>query len=134
MLITRETDYALRILRALSSGQLRSIPQICQEEQIPKQFAYKILKKLSTSGFVQVTRGTTGGCKLIIEPKDVSLFQVLCATGEEHLINACTDCTFECDRRREMKDDCSIHGKLCEIQTRLDSLLKEYTLADLLTK
>ena len=83
---------------------------------------------------MQVTRGTTGGCKLIIEPAEVSLFQVLCATGEEHLVNACTDCEYECDRRKEMEDGCSIHCKLCEIQTRLDSLLKEYTLADLLTK
>ena len=90
MLITRETDYALRILRALSNGQLRSIPQICAEEHIPKQFAYKILKKLSTGGFVEVTRGTTGGCRLVVEPKDVTLYKIMTATGE--VLNVDGDC------------------------------------------
>ena len=134
MLITRETDYALRILRALSQGQLRSIPQICAEEHIPKQFAYKILKKLSVGGFVEVTRGTTGGCRLVVEPKEISLFQIMTATGEEHLINACTDCGYECERRKEMEDGCTIHCRLKEMQGRLDTILQEYTLADLLCK
>jgi len=132
LLITRETDYALRILRALSGGQLRSIPQICDEEKIPKQFAYKILKKLSIGGFVQVTRGTTGGCRLIADPSELSLYQIMCATGEEHLINACTNCGYECERRKEMDGDCTIHCHLKEMQSRLDEILQECTLADLL--
>ncbi len=132
MLITRETDYALRILRALSGGQLRSIPQICEEEQIPKQFAYKILKKLATAGFVEVTRGTTGGCRLVADPQNISLYQIMCATGEEHLVNACTDSSFGCERRAAMQGGCTIHCRLCEMQQRLDALLQECTLASLL--
>ena len=46
MLISRETDYALRILRALSDGKKRSIEEICSLEATPKQFAYRIIKKL----------------------------------------------------------------------------------------
>ncbi len=134
MLITRETDYALRILRALSHGQLRSIPQICAEEHIPKQFAYKILKKLFNAGFVEVSRGTTGGCRLVIDPAQVTLYQILCATGEEHLINACTNCGYECERRSELEGDCTIHCHLQEMQARLDGILQEYTLADLLCR
>lgn len=134
MLITRETDYALRILRALSNGQLRSIPQICAEEHIPKQFAYKILKKLSGGGFVEVTRGTTGGCRLVAQPEEITLYQIMTATGEEHLINACTDCGYECERRKEMEGGCTIHCRLKEMQSRLDTILQEYTLADLLCK
>lgn len=44
MLISRETDYALRILRALSDGKKRSIEEICSLEATPKQFAYRIIK------------------------------------------------------------------------------------------
>lgn len=133
MLITRETDYALRILRALSQGTMRSIPQICAEEQIPKQFAYKILKKLATAQFVEVTRGTSGGCRLVADPKSLTLFQIMCATGEEHLVNACTDPAFICERRRAM-EDCTVHCRLCQLQARLDAMLEEYTLDDLLCK
>ena len=134
MLITREIDYALRLLRALSGGQLRSIPQICQEEQIPKQFAYKILKKLSNAKLVQVTRGTSGGCRLSADLAQLTLFDVISAAGEDRLVNACTDCSFQCERREQLAGGCSIHRSLSEIQLRLDGLLKEYTLATLLNK
>ena len=46
MVITRETDYALRILRALLDGELHTVGEIAQAELLPQAFAYKILKKL----------------------------------------------------------------------------------------
>ena len=54
MMITRESDYAIRIIRALKDGELLPLEQICQRELVPKQFAYKILKKLERSGLVSI--------------------------------------------------------------------------------
>ena len=51
LLITREADYALRIMRALAGGEQRTAADICQQEQIPDQFVYKIAKKLEKAGF-----------------------------------------------------------------------------------
>ena len=62
MVITRETDYALRILRALLDGKLHTAGQIAQDELLPQAFAYKILKKLEKAGLVEVVRGTAGQC------------------------------------------------------------------------
>ena len=45
MVITRETDYALRILRSLLDGELHTVGSIAQEELLPQPFAYKIIKK-----------------------------------------------------------------------------------------
>lgn len=56
MMITRESDYAIRIIRALKDGELLPLEQICQRELVPKQFAYKILKKLERSGLVSIRR------------------------------------------------------------------------------
>ena len=64
MMITRESDYGVRIIRALRDGGLMTIQQICERECIPKQFAYKILKKLDRAGLVQIKRGNQGGCTL----------------------------------------------------------------------
>jgi hypothetical protein len=50
VLITRETDYALRILQNLMDGEKRSVGDISQKELIPQQFAYKIAKKLAKAG------------------------------------------------------------------------------------
>ena len=46
MFITRETDYALRILRALADGNRRSLSQVCEQQMVPSSFAYKIIRKL----------------------------------------------------------------------------------------
>lgn len=46
MLITRECDYAVRIVRALAGGQKICVTQICEEEVLTPAFVYKILKKM----------------------------------------------------------------------------------------
>ena len=51
VLITRETDYALRVLRALSEGEQLTAGDISEQQMVPKPFAYKIIKKLSKAGF-----------------------------------------------------------------------------------
>ena len=61
MIMTRETDYAVRILRALSCGERMTVRQVCDLELVPVQFAYKILKKLAACGYVEVFRGQEGG-------------------------------------------------------------------------
>ena len=62
MLITRETDYALRMLRVLLDEEKHSAAEMAETELIPMQFAYQILRKLSTGELVQVSRGASGGC------------------------------------------------------------------------
>ena len=57
MLITREADYALRILRALSGGEQVKAAEICERERLPQQFVYKILKKMEQAGLVRIARG-----------------------------------------------------------------------------
>ena len=44
MLITRETDYALRMLRVLLDGEKHSAAEMAETELIPMQFAYQILQ------------------------------------------------------------------------------------------
>ena len=40
MIITKETDYALRILRVLLDGEKHSVAEMSETELIPTQFAY----------------------------------------------------------------------------------------------
>ena len=65
MMITRESDYAVRMICALKDGEQLTIEQICRKEQVPRQFAYKILKKLEKAGLVDVYKRQgyyTGNC------------------------------------------------------------------------
>ena len=56
MIITKETDYALRILRVLLDGEKHSVAEMSETELIPNQFAYQILRKLSAGNLVRVSR------------------------------------------------------------------------------
>ena len=45
-MITRETDYALRLLRTLRDGERRTAAEAAERELVPQSFAHKILKSL----------------------------------------------------------------------------------------
>ena len=56
-MITRETDYAIRLLRTLRDRERHTVAEAAERELVPQPFAYKILKKLSKAGLVEVLRG-----------------------------------------------------------------------------
>lgn len=131
MLLSRETDYALRILQSLLGGERKSVGEISNAELIPQQFAYKIIKKLSKAGLVDITRGVEGGCKLIVDLEQVSLYDLMSATDGICEVNNCTAPGYQCPRR-DKKGGCSTHVKLISIQRKLDNELRSYTLKSLL--
>ena len=132
MLLTRETDYALRVLRSLLDGEQRAVGEISQQQMIPQQFAYKIVKKLSRAGLVQVSRGVDGGCRLIKDLKTVSLYDLIAIMEARSDVNACMDPHYTCPWR-EQNGGCCVHEKLNGIQRRMDDELRSCDLLSLLT-
>ena len=131
MMITKESDYGIRILRALRDGGLMTIHQVCQRECIPKQFAYKILKKLDVAGLVQIRRGSGGGCMLKKSLADITLFDVIRATDEEFFLTHCLQNEFRGDYLSRAPN-CSIHRELSRVQEVLERELKAHSLEELL--
>ena len=132
MVITKETDYALRILRALTDGELHTVGQVAQSEFLPQAFAYKILKKLEKAGFIRLSRGSAGGCRLAADLSRVSLYDLMAALGERSDLSACMADAFSCPWR-ECHGGCTAHNKLLEIQRALDSELRAHSLREILT-
>ena len=60
MLITRRSDYAMRIFRALQDGKVHNVREICTKEDIPKAFAYKIFAGAGTGGFREIGTRQSG--------------------------------------------------------------------------
>lgn len=131
MLFTRETDYAIRFFRALQDGEQHSVSEITEKEFVPQQFAYKILRKLSKAGFVDVTRGAKGGCKLNVELDQVSLYEVISAVEQKGTFIACLDPNFDCPYR-ESNGECQMHNNLYAIEDKLVSDLRNITLKEML--
>ena len=128
VLITRETDYALRILRALADGGRMTTEEICREEQLPRQFAYKILKKLERAGLVGISRGAEGGCHLRADLKRVSLYDLTSVMGGDRAVSACMQAGYRCGRRESSDTGCQVHLQLLEVRRALDRELSSRSL------
>jgi len=128
MLITRETDYALRILRTLSAGGHFTAGELAEREILPQKFAYKILKKLEKAGFVNIVRGTRGGCSLGCDLRKVTLYELLEAMDMHSRLSACMESGYQCEWMENGEQDCTIHCQLSKVQEVLDSQLRSRSL------
>jgi len=131
MLITREIDYAVRIVRELSNGRKETIDEICRNELIPRQFSYKILKKLEQAGIVKIYRGAGGGYSLAKDLQDVTLFDVIVSINAEPLLSECLGHKSDCPMNSDEGKPCGVHVELERVQQLTFDHLKEKRLAEL---
>ena len=129
MFITRECDYAARVLRALSAETRLSVNEICEMESITAPFAYKILKKLQKAGIVKGYRGVHGGYAMNKSMTELTLFDVYSAIDPDLFIIECMASGYECpvDGRGDHLP-CYMHRELCEIQQGVWKMLKRKNL------
>ena len=120
MFITRECDYAVRVLRALAGETRLSVNEICDREAITAPFAYKILKKLQKAGIVNKDLGS------------LTLFEVYYAIDPDMYIIECLNPKNECVRNGQDGSVCYMHKELAEIQDELWRLLKRKPLDQVL--
>ena len=118
MFLTRECDYGLRIIRALAEGGKKTAEEICGAESIPSQFAYKILKKLERTGFLQSSRGRDGGYWLIKSLDAFSIYDIVSSIDENLFINECLRDDRPC-LRNDPDHPCAVHRELERIQSVL---------------
>ena len=133
MFITRECDYAARVLRALSGETRLSVNEICEKESITAPFAYKILKKLQKAGIVKGYRGVHGGYAMNKSLGELTLFDVYKAIDPDLFIIECMASGYECPT--DGKGDhlpCYMHRELCEIQQGVWEMLKRKSLQEVL--
>lgn len=134
MLITRETDYALRILRALADGKRHNVKELCESEAVPQQFAYKILRRLTDAGLVKSVRGVNGGTELAGDLGNITLLDVIRITESESNISDCMNPDYHCTWSEKNCRKCTIHSRLCEIQQKLNQELEKQSILELLEK
>ncbi len=131
-MISRETDYAIRMLRYLSDRQLHSNVKMCDDEHIPVQFGYKILDKLQDARIVESVRGRYGGCRLIASLEDVTLFQLIEIVGNRFCFNQCLEPGKNCEWQETHPENCNVHKKLQVMQTEMEQTMNNITLQELI--
>ena len=130
MFLTKECDYAIRIVRSLSGMGVKSVKTICEGENLPLPFAYKILKKLEKARIVRSYRGAAGGYQLRREPSAIDLLEIVSAVDKDLFLNECLKEGFECKNNQAGKP-CKVHIELDRIQEMLIGALQEKNMMEL---
>ena len=131
MFLTKECDYAIRIVRSLSNMEMKSVKSVCCDEHIPHPFAYKILKKLEHAGIVKSQRGSTGGYQLVRDPDSVTIFNIVSSVDDHLLLNECLQDGYVCENNAH-GNLCPIHIELSRLQNLLVAALDEKAMSELI--
>lgn len=129
MLVTRETDYAVRTVLYLARERDRNAnaTEIAQVMHIPKSFLAKILQRLVRHHILQSMRGVKGGFMLAKKPSEITLLAVMEAIQGPAGINVCAIDS----RRCRMSSTCAVHPVWVDIRKEVERRLKKQTIANL---
>ena len=130
MLITREMDYAVRVVRALKGNTKISATEIAKKEHLPQAITYKVLNSLLKSKLVGSMRGVNGGYYLKCDLTSTTLYDICIALGEDMSITECIRDGYDCVNNR--CGECILNREFNRIQNSLNRELQLTTLDKLL--
>jgi Rrf2 family nitric oxide-sensitive transcriptional repressor len=79
MRLTSYTNYSMRILMycALHAGETVTIAEVARDFAISRAHLLKAARRLGQLGYLQTTRGRSGGVQLAMAPQEISVGEVV---------------------------------------------------------
>lgn len=130
MKLTKQTDYAFRILMFCAAGgsRLSRISDISRVYGASEPFLFKILQPLVEANIVETVRGRNGGIRLARAPSEISLGEVARLTEDNFTLAEC----FEEDSSNcPLIDNCKLTVALREALEAFMRVLDNYSVDDL---
>ena len=93
MRLTDYTDYTLRVLMfcALQPERSVTIAELAESHKVSKNHLMKIVNDLGRQGVLETTRGRGGGLRLLKEPGDIRIGDVVRASETDFRLVECFD-------------------------------------------
>src|SRR5512143_910276 len=132
MLVTRETDYAVRTVLYLAKNRNRmaSVTEVAHAMHIPKSFLAKLLQRLVRSHILTSSRGVNGGFQLVQKPSKITLLSIMEAVQGPAGINVCAIDSKRC----KLSSTCAVHPVWVEIRKEVEKRLKRETINKLIDR
>ena len=136
MKLSKKSEYGLRALLELAASNGAADIQrhdIAARQHIPVQFLEQILLTLKRAGLLTSRRGIKGGYRLIKQPKDITLGQVirildgpLAPIGcvSKTAFHKCKECPYSTQPR------CPLQHVMGTVRDAIAGILDHYTLED----
>jgi len=131
MQLTRYTDYSLRVLFFLAShpGERCTISQISEYFNISRNHLVKVVHNLGQLEFIHTIRGKSGGMTLAMPASEINIADVV-QRVEPHM--NLLECFDKPTNTCPIIAQCGLKGVLYKARKGFISVLKDYTVADLL--
>lgn len=134
MKISTKGRYALRLMLDLATcdpNVFVTIKSISQRQDISEKYLEQIITQLNKAHFVKSARGAQGGYKLIKDPKNITVGEVLRLMEESLAPVSCLEKGhMDCARSA----NCVTLVLWKEIQDAIDNIVDHTTLADLIER
>jgi Rrf2 family protein len=131
MVITREADYAVRLVLALAGhdqDEAVSSRSLSEEAGVPYEIARGILARLADAGLLDSHRGRQGGYHLGRDSGRITIGEVLAVAGEHLELNICVADPANC----ASSGQCAMHPVWASATELLRSYLSQMTLRQVL--
>jgi Rrf2 family protein len=128
-LITRETDYAIKILlTALKKDKMVTVTMLEEELEMPRPFLRKIVQQLARGGIIQTQKGRNGGFKSVKDAEDIRVIDIMQIFQGKFSMNDCLFKKHICPN----KAHCSLRRVISGIESKVEQELKSLTLKKLI--
>ncbi|HIP82445.1 MAG TPA: Rrf2 family transcriptional regulator [Desulfocapsa sulfexigens] len=130
MRLTRAGEYAVRCMVYLAfkgKGVLVSKQEIAEHADIPPHFLAKIAQDLARALMIAIEQGPKGGYRLLKNPENISLLDVVEVMIGEIFLNDCVGRPVTC----KVSKSCAVHKVWEDARTQLRDTLAAVNLADL---
>jgi Rrf2 family protein len=137
-MLTNKGKYGLKALVHLAGyerGELLSVIEISEAENIPKKFLDTILLELRNAGFVRSKKGPGGGYGLAKEPSQIAIGAVVRTLDGPLAPIACASRTAyqPCDDCHDLAG-CAVRLAMLEVRDAMANVLDNMSLADMVAR
>lgn len=123
--LRKETDYALQFLKHLqkAKGNYVSLMCVAKDTGVSFLFLQKIARKLRLGRIIKSEQGTSGGYKLNLNPKKLTLKKIVEVVEGGCALTACGG------NKKCAREGCLLRKKAVSINKKILKLLEGITLA-----
>lgn len=127
-MLQKTAEYALRAALCLARSPRRSLSrrEIAEGTRIPSRYVYKVLQALVRAGIAHSEVGRGGGYCLKREPDELTLLDIVKATGPTERIPSCPL------GLKSHTSLCPLHRQLDAAYAAMEDVLRQWTLHDVL--
>jgi Rrf2 family protein len=130
VIFSRQCEYALQAVTFLAlkqNGEMTSIKELTAKLDIPYHFLGKILQDLTYKGLLQSQKGPTGGFRLGMQAKDITMLHIVEAIDGNGFTSSCVLGFPECSET----NPCAAHDRWKIIKEEIRAMLMNRNVAEI---